>query len=55
MSYPNHLIDYDHDPDRLQELKDTLYDAGLEYMIMKRDGALVQLNVWIGKPLKETL
>ncbi len=55
MSYPNHLIDYDHDPDRLNQLKDALYSAGLEYMIMKQDGALVQLNVWVGKQSKETL
>ena len=49
MAYPNHLIDYEADTEQLLKLKKALFDANLDYMITNRDGALVQLNVWVGK------
>ena len=49
MAYPNHLIDYEADPEQLLKLRKALSEAKLDYMITNRDGALVQLNVWVGK------
>ena len=34
---------------RLEELKTLLTKNGFDYMVYKKDGCLLQLNIWIGE------
>lgn len=34
---------------RLEELRQLLSKNGFDYMVYKKDGSLLQLNIWIGE------
>jgi outer membrane protein W len=42
-------IDYKVDNTKLQDLRNALTNAGIEYMITRRDGVVVHINAWVGK------
>tara|TARA_B110000503_G_C6901806_1_gene311042 strand:- start:416 stop:571 length:156 start_codon:yes stop_codon:yes gene_type:complete len=37
------------EPAKMKALRKCLNDIGIEYAIMKKDGPLVTLNMWIGE------
>gem|GEM_PF-1743304 len=37
------------DPEKMDKLRRALADAGLQYMVIKVEGTIAHVNVWVGE------